>query len=519
VKRLLPCGALAAMLTLSGMGRADDTAKAMAQGRALIDAGRARDAIALLKEAAKRWPDDEAVHTELAAAYVADSNDFWALNVLQSFEAKHPPACAARGWIAQIQVRQASLERAEETLDRDGCRVHAQDRAREHLLRARIAHLRDKEAEARSHAQEARKQSALYEEDESLVQSMDRQFFPGRLPWGSWRLDAGLGWTSNGLAGSPVDRANRFGNEGSAVFSLDARFRAVWPETGAVRPAGEVSFRTVQLAGETARDLSYIAPGIRPGLLLGGDHPRLLLAYSFDAVRLAAEDRYAHAPVWFAEGHRVEYEIEATESLFAFGGAGRRLFREQGRSRWELDQGVAGSIALGRRARLLTGASARWNRAENEAYDSWGGTVIAQLQAVLPGKLEGRLNGSVAHEAFPRSRGYFAGALGEERIDNLVRIKPGLWSPAYLGVRAGLDYELSRRASTADAYSYTDHRVVLHLAWAMDTDRIGVRTVGKEGRTPLDHGKSATSGISSDVRIRDLMRQDEAVKQGSSCLK
>ena len=148
-----------------------------------------------------------------------------------------------------------------------------------------------------------------------------------------------------------------------------------------------------------------------------------------------------------------------------------------------------------------------------------GGTALAQFQVVLALKAEARLNASYSHETFPRSRGYFSGALLEERIDNLARVKAGLWSPAWSGVRVGLDYEFSKRASTADAYAYTDHRTFLHVAWVMDTDRFGVRTVGEQGRTPLKHGTGPGDGPSSDVRIRDLMRQDEAVKQGSSCLK
>lgn len=473
----------------------------------------------ILKEAAKRWPGVELLSTELATVYLAEKNDFWALKVLREYEEAHPPACGARALAVMIHIRQANLDLAEEILARDGCRGTPQDRAREHLLRASLARLRGDRPAIEQEVKRARGEATLYEEDLPLLRKMEEDNFPGRMPWGSWRVDLGLGWTSNGLAGSPVDMASRPGNTSSALLSLDTRFRAIWPEHGSIRPSAEVSLRTVQLAADSSHDLSYIAPGLRPGLLIGSGHPRVLLAYAFDAVRLAAEDRYARAPVWFAEAHRVEYELEVTDSLYVFGGGGRRTFRERGRTRWEFDQGIAGGIPIGRDARVLLGASSRWNRAENDAYDSVSGTAIAQLQLALPAAMEARVNGTFSHEEFPRSRGYFPGALTENRIDNLVRAKAGVWSPSWSGVRLGIDYELSKRFSTADAYSYTDHRTLLHVTWTTDTDRFGTSTIGTGGRTPLGHGGTAGSSLSDDVRIRDLMRQDEAVKQGSSCLK
>jgi len=524
MKRLWPCYiVLVAPLTLSGLSHAGDSEetpeKAIDEARAMLAADHVRPALAILKTAAKKWPNNEIVVTELAAAYVAETNDFWALKVLRNFQTSHPPACAARAWIATIYIRQANLELAEETLASDDCQNLPQDRARNHLLHARLSILRNNNDVAAEHLEKARTQSALYDEDSGLLRTMDQRIFPGRLPWASWRADLGLGFTSNGLAGSPVDRENPNNTRSSTVLSFDSRLRVLWLETGAIRPTTELSLRSLLLGGNMARDLSYVAPGIRPGLLLGTDYPRLLLAYSFDALRLAAADRYAGKPVWYAEGHRFEYEIEASQSLVAFGGAGRRLFREQGRSRWEFDQGIAFGAPVNKRLRLLTGLSMHWNQAENDAYDSIGATTIAQLQSSLPFRLEGRVSGSFSHEAFPRSRGYFAGTVSENRGDNVFRVKTGLWSPVWQGLRFGLDYEFAKRASTADAYRYDDHRALLHATWTLDTDRLGVKSLGPNGRTPLPHGTGSAAGLSNDLQIRDLMRQDEAVKQGSSCLK
>ncbi|MFW5740814.1 MAG: hypothetical protein ACOC1F_10665, partial [Myxococcota bacterium] len=133
--------------------------------------------------------------------------------------------------------------------------------------------------------------------------------------------------------------------------------------------------------------------------------------------------------------------------------------------------------------------------------------------------LEARVNLSYSYDDYLRSHGYFPGSFGDKRVDKQVRVQPGLWSPSWDGFRVGVDYEYSDRRSTAANYDYTDHRVMLHGVWTMDSDRFGIDLVPVEGREPLPHGAAASGELSGDeMRIRDLMRQDEAVKRGSSCL-
>ena len=88
------------------------------------------------------------------------------------------------------------------------------------------------------------------------------------------------------------------------------------------------------------------------------------------------------------------------------------------------------------------------------------------------------------------------------------------------GLRAGLEYEYTSRASTANAYSFKDHRTLLHVVYNYDSDRFAVSTISAEGRVPMEHGVDAEQQQEeSGLQIRELMRQDEAVQRGSSCLK
>ena len=139
---------------------------------------------------------------------------------------------------------------------------------------------------------------------------------------------------------------------------------------------------------------------------------------------------------------------------------------------------------------------------------------------VLPEEFEVRETLSLSGDRYPDSAGYFLGSNGKNRSETLLQAATGLWSPSSWGVRAGLRYEYTTRISTAEAYSFNDHRVLLQLAWRSDSDRFGVSSIPAEGRVPMQHGVDSSAGQSaSDLQIRDLIRQDEAVQRGSSCLK
>jgi hypothetical protein len=168
----------------------------------------------------------------------------------------------------------------------------------------------------------------------------------------------------------------------------------------------------------------------------------------------------------------------------------------------------------------MPGLSARYFRARNEAYNAVGATGLTRLSSLLPEGFELRETLSLSGDRYPDSVGYFLGSNGKHRSETLLQATTGLWSPSSWGMRAGLSYEYTTRNSTAEAYSFNDHRALLHLVWRSDSDRFGVSSIPPEGRVPMEHGVDSSAGqAAADLQIRDLVRQDEAVQRGSSCLK
>ena len=89
-----------------------------------------------------------------------------------------------------------------------------------------------------------------------------------------------------------------------------------------------------------------------------------------------------------------------------------------------------------------------------------------------------------------------------------------------MGLRVGVEVESAARTGTARRYEYAETRALLRLSWALDSDRAWQFPVWSRGRVPLRHDvKRDPDGSGEDVRIRDLVRQDESVQRGSTCLK
>lgn len=474
----------------------------------------------ILKPALVAFPDDARIRHATAQAYLDDHNEFWALKVLEDFVVSHEPACDTRAFAASVYLGQANFDLAEQSLSTDACDGSPEVRARFALLRALVARERGDDRRARSLVDGALGEPSVYAEDLAAMEALSSDMDPGREPLGSWRLAIGLGWTQNGMAGSPQDPVDASSDTSSALGQLDASARLVVPASATVRPVVDVQLRTFELASEDVAFLSYRQPAIRPGLLFGASYPRLLVSYGFDALQIEGGDRFDRGPLWYSESHRADYELELSGALLVFGGAGHRTYREMARSRWEAEQGVAGGLSPAPWLNLMVGLTVRWAQAHVDAYDSEGFSAVTRLTGRLPGDFNARLSASLSVDDYPNSAGYFAGAGGASRTDAQVRLVPGLWSPDWEGVQVGVDYELSHRDSSAANYSYTDHRVLLHLVWSADSDPLGPPTVGAEGRVPMRYGLGSQGRAGADrLRIRDLMREDEAVKRGSSCLK
>lgn len=479
----------------------------------------ARQRIDQLKRATAADTDNEALHHDLAAAYLDDNNVFWALRVLDRFEQSHPPACDSRAFQALIHIRQANFALASQILETPGCDTPDYVAARQALLRAWSAAHQADTLTATAYLRQASKSSRLFAEDQPLLNSLILRYDPGRLPVASGRIGLVGGWTSNGLAGSPVDPVHANRTTDTPLLQLDARLRVVIPTFPAIRPVVEMRFRELELLASALGSLSYRNPSIRPGVLIGATTPRLLVNYGFDAVQIAGRDRYEEGPLWFSQGHRADYELEVTDNLYVFGGAGHRSYREGGRTRWEAEHGLAVGFDVASTWKATVGAVAHWYSARNHAYDSVGGSLLTQVQAPLSSLLEARANASIAAETYPNSNGYFTTDPTKDRNEVQLRVKPALWTASFQGFRAGLEYEYSHRWSSAESFAFDDHRFTLHLAWVFDSDQFTTTLVPADGRRPLEYGLKSSGRWQDDVRIRELMQQDEAVKRGSSCMK
>ena len=495
-------------------------AAAVDRARELQAAGEGETARDLLREAAEAHPDSELLALARAESYLAEDNDFWAIKVLVEFAENHPPACQARMFKARIEIDQAALDQADATLAEPGCEEPEEIRARALVLRAVIAQAREDDEAARTQIGEAQQTGRRYEEDAALLDALSAAYGITPEPAFDWKLDLSVGWTSNGLAGSPVDRVSQEGASGSALATVNARLGWHAPSVGILHPLAEARWRETELFAESARGLSTREPGLRLGATLGNEAPRLTVTYGYEVVQVQEGDRYEPGPLLYSEGHRGEYELEASDTWFAFGGGGHRRFREAGRTRWEFEQGLAAAFAPSDSTRLMVGASARFYDAQNDAYDVVGATGLAHLSVAFPHGFELRESVSLSGDAYTDSWGFFPGAPQEERQDVLFRTSAALWSPSTAGLKGGLEYGYTSRASTATPYSYHDHRLLLRMSWNYDSEQLGVSRISADGRVPLRHGLDPNADQPrSDERVRELMRQDEDVRRGSSCLK
>ncbi len=516
---------LVALTITPGTGLAQTTgptspSAAVERARELQAAGDGEAARDLLRAAAEATPDSELLAVARAESYLADDNDFWAIKVLTEFTEAHPPACQARMFKARIEIDQAALDQAEATITEAGCEEPEEIRTRGLVLRAVIAQAREDDAAARARIGEAQDTRRRYAEDAALLDALSATYGLTPAPAFDWKLDLGLGWTSNGLAGSPVDRVSQDGASGSALATVNAHLGWRPAAVGILHPLAEVRWRETELFAGSARGLSTRQPGLRLGAALGNETPRLTVTYGFEVIQVQEGDRYEEGPLLYSEAHRGEYELEATDTWFAFGGGGHRRFRETGRTRWEFEQGLAAAFTLSDSTRLMLGTSARFYDARNDAYDVVGATGLAQLSVAFPRGFELRESASLSGDAYTDSLGYFAGAPQEERRDVLLRASATLWSPSTAGLKGGLEYDYTSRASTATPYSFHDHRMLLRMSWSYDSKRLGVSRISADGRVPLRHGLDpGADQPRSDQRVRDLMRQDEDVQRGSSCLK
>ncbi len=474
------------------------------------------EAIDALKRALRETPDSLELRWLLVRAYLDDRNESWALRTLAAIAELAPEDCEPLLWIAWIHIGQGALESARDELQSSSCAPHTPSNTRRSILLAFLENVAGKREVAQKHLAEAQHASVAFPEDRETIDALATSVEPGYLPPLSAKIDFATGLVTNARAGSPSDPATSRAALSSAA-QLGASLRFVPPMHGALRPSLELESRALGFGAALGRDYSYLTVGARAGVVLGGTMPNGLLAYHTESLLLGRGDRYDAGPLWYYAAHRAELELNILPKLSLFGGVGRRLFREYGRSRNELDGGVGTGIAAARWLRLLGAALGRWHGADKAPYDLVGASALISAEATTHAQWSLRAALSAALDLYPHSAGYFdALAPDADRRDFLVRMSWSAFAPPALGTRTGLTYDYSRRVSTAAPYEYDDHRVLLKLAWHFHMNPWAPHSAARGVLPVLDYHLSTSE---FDDRLQDLLRRDEATQRSSSCLK
>lgn len=494
-------------------------AAVLSKARTLQGQGQLDEALQLLKQAQAAEPNSEQVVLALASAYMKKRNPTWALRALARHLEEHEQSCLVRFALAWLYIQQAQKPQARQLLDQPGCTSPPEVVARRRIYTAYLDALDERRARASELIDDARSSPALFEEDQALLEHVAATTQPERVTWATGLVNVSNGWTSHGLAGSPVDQAARE-SAGTAITVLDARLRVMALNTGKIRPLVEGQFRAQQLWSSETSDLSFRTGTARAGLLLGSEAPRIVAAVAYDGTQTQGGDRYSDGPLWFSEARRAEVELELPGSVFIVSGVGQRNFREVGRTRGEIDGTIGWAAQQPRGLRFLGGLSARYHNAKNAAFDLAGLTAVSQVRVTLPKDFEAGTTLSVSLDNYYRSEGYFVSDAPSTRRDAQWRAVAALYTPPLIGLlRLATRYELSMRRSSATAYEYTDHRVLAALEWRIDSDQLGRDIIAARGRATADYGNLGGADGASGTQLRELMRQEENQRKNSTCSK
>jgi len=470
--------------------------------------------ITSLKQRREDDPDNRAIHLLLASAYERDDNLFWARNVLYAWTAAHPADCEALSLLAWLQLRQGAPGEALSLLsENSACPDTVPMETRFSLLQdAATAAGQEDPAPPLPRAKRA------FQEDRAVwLQRWNAH--PGSLPPLRLRLDAATGFTSNSSAGSPTDASTDAANGFVNRLDADASFTA--PLRGPVRPMVQGTARLQGFPAQALREYSYVDLAWRPGVIFGRTN-RLTLAYRGNLL-LSAWPGHRY----FYEAHRGEAELETGAGFIAFMGAGRRIFRDGGRTRTELDGGVGGSLPMNDWLSLLAVASFRYFDAVGDPYDQAGGGPLVAALVRLPVNMRLRMALSAAVDVFPHSggeRGTLAFGTQQRRRDLTVRQSSEFWFPPLGAFHAGFAWEFNHRDSNADEaqgtlnYDYAEHRILLKLRMEWTLNPAAPRAVKDPMHVPLNWGISAGKNADMNSEIRSLLQQDEAARASSSCV-
>lgn len=469
-------------------------------------------AIRRLKAAHACHPQNEEVLRTLGIAYAKQGNTAWALRILVPYSEAHPDDCEAIAWTAWIQSQLALPQESQETLSKAG---NCGDKKLDARLKL-VGVFNDLSSEDTKQAQKTlraiQKSDELFSSDADAALSMSKTLGIAPDPNFSWSAELGVGYASNAVSGSPNDPTLIAKKLNSGFLDGDLRLTLDPVHNYWLHPVAEGKMNGRLLFSKDTRDSSYLDLSLRIGLTANTQNTKIGLWYSPESLIMHGGDRYDDGPLLFYTGHRLELDVELYRWLYLFAGYGRRIFRQQVRTRHELDIGAGGYHSLVQGLGLTWGATYRQWLSEGKMYDLYGTNLTLALDYRLSSDWIFKLNGAFAYDAYPDSKGYFADQ--DARKETSLKGTLQVWSPAFAGIRFGAQFKASRRWSSADDYDFVDYRGLVSIKWTGD---LYFYTPEKRDNDPYALPWDIETDRASE-RIRDIIRQDEDMQRSSSCL-
>jgi hypothetical protein len=489
-----------------------DSACLAAQVACSFGRGEARAAVDRCKAARDMRPDDPDLGLLLAWAYLESGNRVWASRTLLAEVEAHPEDPRARAWAAWVVLEDGDLARARLLLDEAPALPPGPDAGRVALLRASLARLADQP------------EAALGAVDEAFVAP---HLFQDRGEPISLRLEASGGGTTNAIESAPQDVGS--GEAGvrnpiAPVAALDGVLRYEPWTSPRLRPLAETRLKGFSPLTDEAEGYGYLSGGVRLGGEAGpAEGRRTRLFYSGELMGLRGDRDQGEIDAGLPaveggllmEAHRGELEVDLSPQVQLFAGAGRRVYRDLVRTRWELDGGGAVVLPLSGGWNLTGIAAGRYQRARHPGWDSWGLTGLARLRVPLPAEGMVLLRTMVLWDDWPRFGEYEPAVQG--RHDLSMKAEIGPWTRDLGGWRFGLTYAIAHRASTLEDYDYTEHRALIEARWQRAWNPRLPKVAARDGfDLPLDWGLDSGGDQGLD-RVQDLLRQEDSARRGSSC--
>ena len=509
---------LAAALLLAGLPQVPMDAEIEVRAAiGFLDRGEARAAVERLKRATDLFPENRRLRLLLARAYLLEDNLFWAERTVRRALEQWTGDPEFLAWLAAIHLRQGDPELVRSDLNPDLEPPAGPQQTRWRILDASRARLANETTEEAAAFVRITTIKSLYPEDRPVWAGLMSSVDPW---WGAaltGTMDLGAGHTSNALAGSPTDPGHT--GDPSNFLRAELRSRFIPPTDGRAKPVFELEVLGNGLLNEDYRELSTLQAGLRLGGVI--DAPTHRWNFGYRAEALFIDQDLSR----FSEAHRTEVELEWVRGRVAFAGAGHRSYRDERRTGWEGDLGFGTPVGLTRRFPVLVGATLRLADARSPAYDQIGLSAAASSTISVGRRTSLRVGLAAIWDDYPHSggeEGRHVFGTEEKRRDILGRIAVTLWAPGWRSLRPGVELRYTRRDSTADEtpgfdFSYREWRATVWLRWTFAADPWAPRTVREPDHVPLEWGFEDDSGVDQE-RILDLLRRDEELRRGSSCV-